>query len=312
MDLNAFKAATKLRAGKSLLALKKHSPTILMSAGLAGMVTTAVLSSKATLKLEGVMDEHDETLKTAKEFRASVIDAGDNDAIVMANGKSVTYTEEDYKKDVLILHVRTATQIGKLYWLAGAVGVVSIAAIIGGHVQLTKRNAALAASFASLQIAYQKYRDRVVEEFGEDKDAEFRRPREVITEVKDADSGEVREELVMDPNGLSLHARFFDESNIHWTKEPGYNQVFLQNQERFANDLLRTRGHLFLNEIYDSLGMERTQAGSVMGWKLGMGDEFISFGIYDKNNVKAREFVNGTERSILLDFNVAGYIYNKI
>lgn len=312
MDLTAFKAASKLRAGKSLLTLKKHSPSILMSAGLVGMVTTTVLASKATLKLEGVMDEHDETLKTAKEFRASVIDAGDNDQVVMANGKTVTYTEEDYKKDVVLLHVRTATQIGKLYWLAGAVGVVSIAAIVGGHVQLTKRNAALAAGYASLQMAYQKYRDRVIEEFGEEKDAEFRRPREIVTEVKDAETGEVREETILDPNGLSLHARFFDESNVHWTKEPGYNQVFVQNQERFANDLLRTRGHVFLNEVYDALGMERTQAGAVMGWKLGMGDEFVSFGMFDKNNVKAREFVNGIERSILLDFNIAGYIYDKI
>jgi hypothetical protein len=312
MNLTSMKAAGKLAAHKNLLKLRKHSPTILMTAGLVGMVTTTVLASKATLKLESVMDGHDEKLLEIKSFRANVAEIDDEDKIVMKDGRTVVYTDEDYKRDMVILHARTAGQVAKLYWMPAAVGVVSIAAIVGGHVQLTKRNAALAATVTSLQLAFNKYRERVVEQFGADKDKEFARPREQVVEVENKETGEVREEFQFDPNGLSLYARFFDEYNIQWRDEPGYNLLFLRSQQNYANDLLKSRGHVFLNEVYDMLKMERSKEGSVVGWILGEGDDFVDFGIYSAGNERAREFVNGYEKSILLDFNVSGLIYNKI
>lgn len=35
-------------------------------------------------------------------------------------------------------------------------------------------------------------------------------------------------------------------------------------------------------------------------------DNFIDFGVFDGDRPRARDFVNGYERSILLDFNVDG------
>jgi hypothetical protein len=63
------------------------------------------------------------------------------------------------------------------------------------------------------------------------------------------------------------------------------------------------------------LGIDRSKAGSVVGWvitKEGTGDNFIDFGVFDGDNPRARDFVNGREGSILLDFNVDGVIYDKI
>jgi hypothetical protein len=70
---------------------------------------------------------------------------------------------------------------------------------------------------------------------------------------------------------------------------------------------------VFLNEIHDMLGLERTKAGAVVGWVMGGdGDERIDFGVFKANEYMGQEFVNGNERSILLDFNVDGVIYDKI
>ena len=120
----------------------------------------------------------------------------------------------------------------------------------------------------------------------------------------------------VDPNELSEFARFYDDGCTGWTKDPELNLAFLKKQQCWANDLLKSRGWLTLNEVYDMLGITRTAAGMVVGWiydeKHPVGDNFVDFGIYDINNEANRRFVNGLERTILLDFNVDGNIYDKI
>ena len=116
----------------------------------------------------------------------------------------------------------------------------------------------------------------------------------------------------VDKDGISQYARFFDESCINWSKTPEYNLMFLNGQQNFANDLLNARGHVFLNEVYDMLGIPRSQAGAVVGWVKGVGDDYIDFGIFEGKTAAARAFVNGAERNILIDFNVDGVIYDLI
>ena len=92
--------------------------------------------------------------------------------------------------------------------------------------------------------------------------------------------------------------------------------MFLFKQQNYANDTLKARGYLFLNEVYDMLGIPRTKAGQVVGWiydeKHPIGDNFVDFGIVDVNNERSRAFMNGYERSIILDFNVDGNILDLI
>ena len=92
--------------------------------------------------------------------------------------------------------------------------------------------------------------------------------------------------------------------------------MFLKHQMNHANELLKCRGHVFLNEVYDMIGIPRTKAGQIVGWiydeKNPVGDNFIDFGIFDETKQKSIDFVNGYERTILLDFNVDGVIYDKI
>ena len=121
-------------------------------------------------------------------------------------------------------------------------------------------------------------------------------------------------QVVHDPL-LSPYSIFFDESNPNWTKDPEYNKTFLLHKQRYANDLLKSKGFLFLNDVLEMIGAERTRAGQVVGWiydvKNPNGDNYVDFGIDNVYREANRRFVNGFERSVLLDFNVDGEILNK-
>ena len=118
----------------------------------------------------------------------------------------------------------------------------------------------------------------------------------------------------MDPTLYSDYARFFDAASPCWQNDPEYNLMFLKAQQQYANDLLRAKGRLFLNDVYDMLGIEKTKAGQVVGWVYDRenpnGDNFVDFGIYDMSKERVRAFVNGYETNILLDFNVDGNIWD--
>jgi hypothetical protein len=194
------------------------------------------------------------------------------------------------------------------------VGGASIAALTRSHNILNERNAALTAAYAALDKGFKEYRHRVVEKYGEDQDLEFRHgSREV--EIIDEETGKKKTVTRVGYDEPSIYARFFDPLSTSWSKEPEYNLLFLKCQQSYANDLLLARGHVFLNEVYDLLGIPRSKAGSIVGWIVTAGtitDNHIDFGIYKGGDHTIRDFVNGRENSILLDFNVDGVIYEKI
>jgi hypothetical protein len=199
---------------------------------------------------------------------------------------------------------------------------LSIVGIVSSHNILRKRNVALAAAYATVDRGFKEYRGRVVERFGKELDRELKyniKAKEVEETVVDEKGKEkkVKKTIeVADINECSDYARFFDEYCAGWDKNPEYNLMFLRMQQAHANDVLKERGHLFLNEVYDMLGINRTQAGNIVGWVYDkndpLRDNYVDFGIYDLHNDKARDFVNGRERSILLDFNVDGNIWELL
>lgn len=303
------------RAG---LQLKKHSPEILVVAGVVGTVASTVMACKATTKLSDVLEESKVQIDQVKYY------ADHTDAPELL-GK---YTEEDGKKDLAISYAQAGLKVAKLYAPAVILGIMSIAAILGGHNILRKRNIAIAAAYAGLDKSFKEYRGRVVERFGEALDKELRyniKAKEIEETVVNEDGTEAtvtKTVNVAECDKNSDYAKFFDEYNPGWSKDPEANLMFLRRQQDYANELLKRKGHMFLNEIYDMLGIPRTKAGQVVGWiydeKCPIGDNYIDFGIYDvyssneKQNERRRAFVNGHERSILLDFNVDGNILDMI
>lgn len=291
---------------------QKHSPEILMGAGIVGVVTSAVMACKATLKLDDVLAESKETVDKIHEVSEN--------PDMIAEGKE--YTEDDMKKDLTIVYTKAGLKVAKLYAPAIVVGGLSIAAIVSGHRILRKRNIALAAAYTAVDKGFKEYRGRVIEKFGEELDKELKydiKAKEVEETVVDEKGKEKKVKKTIETVGQNLgspYAKFFDESCRGWTKDPEYNLMVVRDVQDYANRLLRMKHHLFLNEVYDLLGIQRTTAGQVVGWiydeKNPIGDNYIDFGIYDVHDEAKRKFVNGYERTILLDFNVDGAILDMI
>ena len=291
---------------------KKHSPEILVVAGVIGGVGAAVLACKATLKVNEVITDAKKDLDkihTAAEMGAT--EYGED------------YTAEDCKKDTFIAYTQTGVKVLKLYAPAITLGVLSGTAILASNNILRKRNVALAAAYATVDKSFKEYRGRVIERFGKDLDHELRyniKAKEIEeTVVEDDGSESVVKTIVEDcnPSQWSDYAVIYDDGCTGWTKDPELNKLFLRSQERYANERLQKKGHLFLNEVYDLLGIQRTNYGQIVGWiydeKCPNGDNYVSFGIFDDiDNEAKRRFINGSERNILLDFNVDGPIYNLI
>lgn len=287
--------------------MKKASPEILVAAGIAGVVTSTVMACKATTKAGDVITDHNNEMDKIRQ--ASELE-------------DVEYTEEDARKDTVIVYTQTVVKFIKLYGPSVLLGAASITCIVGSHNILRKRNVALAAAYTAVDKGFKEYRGRVVERFGEELDKELRyniKAKEFEETTVDAKGKEktVKNTVsVADPNEFSDYARIFDESCSGWSKDPEYNMMFLKQQQNWANDILKSKGHLFLNEVYDMLGFPRSKAGQVVGWiydeDCPAGDNFVDFGIYNINYEKARDFVNGYERSIILDFNVDGPILDMI
>lgn len=308
MNVTAIKSIAIRTASRTGLVLKEHTPEILMGVGIVGSVTGTVLACKATLKLNDILDEH--------EVVNSQIDGVHEGRIQIKEGAE--YSEQDYRKDKLMLKAQTAGKIIRLYAPAASVAILSLGCMLGAHGILRKRNVALLGLYKASEKAFNEYRARVKEELGEDKEKDFYLglKDEKISEAVTDDQGKSKKvkKSVKAETGVmpSQYARYFDEANPNWSKSPEANKYFLECAQNVLNDQLKTRGHLFLNEVYDQLGFPRTEAGQLVGWVMnGDGDGYVDFNIY-QDVLPKREFVNGYERSILLDFNVDGVVADLI
>ena len=297
--------------------LKKHSPEILVVAGVVGTVTSTVMACKATVKVNDILDES----KVELDKIHSAAERLKNGEELLCNDGS-KYTEEQNKKDLAIVYTQSAIKVAKLYAPSVILGALSITAILSSNNILRKRNVALAAAYTAVDKSFKEYRGRVVERFGKELDHELRYNvkakefEEKVTDEKGKEKIVKRTVEVSELDQYSDYAKFFDEGCAGWSKDPEKNLFFLRRQQDYANEVLKAKGYLFLNDVYEMLGIPRTKAGQVVGWiydeKNPIGDNVIDFGIYDTHKEANRSFVNGYERTILLDFNVDGNILDLI
>lgn len=291
-------------ASKTVMKLKKHSPEILVVAGIAGTVVSAVLACKATTKVAEILDETKGTLDTIHEGM-------ETGAI---NGQE--YTTEDGKKDTVVVYAQTGMKLAKLYAPAIILGTLSITSILASNNILRKRNVALGAAYAAIDKSFKEYRGRVIERFGEQVDTELKygikakKFEEIEVDPETGKEKKVKKTvMVADPNLQSDYAVYFDSKSRNYETNPDYNRMFLKAQQAFANDKLQTRGHLFLNEVLDDLDLPRTPAGQIVGWTKDGPDGYVNFRIVEVE----RETEDGRhEPALLLDFNVEGNIWEKM
>lgn len=287
---------------KQKLLAHKHSPHILFAAGLVGLGTSVVLACRATLKVGDKLDVIQHDIDKVKRN-------------VMEPHISHHYSVDrvpDTRRDMAFVYIRGMVEIGKLYAPAIIVGGLSVAALTGSHVQLTRRNAALTGMYTTLSKAVDAYRERVRKELGEEKEHELWHAGDFEIE-RNADGTVIRSKLGQ--CGTNMYARMFDEQNRNWVPNFESNRVFLTGiQNSCMSKLVRDR-YLFLNDVYDALGFDRTVEGQLVGWTYPSvsreGDNYVDFGMFtDSRNT---DFILGNDqRAIYLDFNVDGVIYDLI
>lgn len=296
-------SSISLHGNRAVLKIKKHSPEILLGCGIVGFAGTVVLSCRATLHAEEIIDRHNKRMKDADE----------------ANKVAVPEDNFDIRKEKAVVFAYTIRDFAKLYALPVATGVLSITCILISHNIMRKRYLGVVAAYSAVSSAFETYRNRVKEELGEDMDRHFRygtEKKEIDISSTDENGNETTEKkeanIVPEDGMPSIYAKIFDSNNPNWDRNIVFSLYFLRAQQEIATNILKAKGHIFLNEVYDMLGFEHTQAGAVTGWVLGEGDDYVDFGLYDLESEQARDFINGKNPAILLDFNVSGVIWDKI
>lgn len=290
---------------KPVRIIKKNLPEIMVVAGIGGVVFSAVDACRQTLKLGDALDEIKGDISSVHERKAIT--------------NEDEYPEKDIRKDLAIAYAKGGMSIARLYSRPVTVGVLSIGSIVGGTHILRRRNVALLAAYETLNSSFLGYRRRVKDKVGEDAERKLyfgveQQEYEETTTGKDGKEKTKKKKVdVLDPTKLSPYTFIFDEASSAWDRDAEYNKMFLLGTQNHANDKLNIDGFLFLNDVLEWLGLPKTKTGQVVGWlKDGDGDGFVDFGIFDINDYKKRDFINGYERSIILDFNVDGVILDKI
>lgn len=293
---------TAMRVAKQgEFALRKNAPSIMTYVGVGGFIATVGLAIRATSKADEIAPKIREEIQNVKD----------------ENQITESMTKKEASERLARAYVNAGKQLVKIYAPTLTTGSVSIIFVLAGHGLMLRRQARLAAIYAALDASYKAYRARVREELGAEKeDYIYRRPNmRALDQDENGEDGDGSDTSQIDLGTVlpSPYARFFDPTSPNWVKTPEYNMLFLRAQEKWANDRLTMYGYLFLNEVYEALGLERSQFGQVVGWKLNKngesaGDGFVSFGIGDIFDESSRAFVNGLENIVLLDFNVDGVI----
>ena len=297
-------------AGKAEFTIKKNSPEILLGAGIVGFVGTVILACRATCRADEVLEFH----------RRKIKDINDAKEIADADPEGeMSYDVEIYRQDKAIRYLKTTGSLAKLYAPTVAVGALSLACILTSRNIMQKRYLGVVAAYNGLSAAFEEYRKRVRDEYGEGLDKHFRYGttyEELPVYDENGKKTKEKEQVEKTETGMVMQTddscRFFDSSNPNWDKNPTFSMMWLRGQQNILNDILHTRGHVFLNEVYDALGFPHTPQGAVLGWIDGEGDNCIDFGLYDPNKESVRRFVNGVDNVIMLEFNHDGGIWDKI
>ena len=291
--------------------VKDNAPTILKVAGVVLTAGAVGLAAYGGTKFVEDVEYVDESRQI-------------NDAVVAANTAA---TEEESEMALAIaehqLRVYLLKAILKRFGIPALMYICGTISYFGAFNIVAARNAAVVATLATAlevaEVEFDRYRSNVVSLEGPEADEMYlkgyvKTGESELVAAKDDEHPEC--EMVVcveeiDTKGLEVspHARMFDEYNIHYVNNAEYNMFYLKTQEAYANTRLHMDGVLFLNDVYDLLGYERTKAGQVLGWRDKGGHGYVDFGMFTENNER---FVEGSEPAVLLDFNIDGIVTDAL
>ena len=305
--MNYLKLAQRIGGGPrvqtAILKVSKYAPEILTGVGIAGVIGGTILIARGATRLEPIIAKHEKDLADAKF----------NLELAQDEASGVDYTDKEVKKEIVRVYARTGLALSKEFAPGVSLEIFSIVAILAAHGIMKRRAVALLGAYKALEQAFAEYRARIVEEFGEEKEREI--SHGIKTETITDENGKKTKQKTFTGSMPNPYSKIFDEKNPNYKDTPEYNLMFLRQQQSWANDKLLINGYLFLSEVYEMLGFDITPQSRVVGWTLessGKNDLEVDFGMYNTDVEKARDFVNGLEKSMILDFNVDGVILDQL
>lgn len=288
--------------GKSSVKLSKHTPTILVVGGTAGLVATAFVAARAVRKAEPILAQH----------RAERANVG---SVPPKGGGVNPERRKEVQVQILEIYYNTSLELVKVYGPAIVLGTLSAASILYGHKLIHGRHLATLAAYSGLSEQFASYRGRVRQTLGEKAEKDiFNGAHGEYVEDSDH-KGEFKLQPVWNDGDPSPSLRpWFDETNEYFRQDPEVNKMWLTGVQTHINQLFQVKGHMFLNEVKDALNMPRTPDGQVLGWVLGAGtgDNFVDFGFLANDDPNTVAFRNGETARVQLNFNVDGIVHELI
>jgi len=285
-------------AGRGLLKTKVYSPELALVGGLVAGAAAAVLFARAYKDQDDILGPIAEDLAEAKLYQEKL------------ERKS---NEQWLVDQIPTMQGRFVGEAVKLYGPPMALAATSVYLLVTSHGILRSRNSALAATVGVLQQSFAQYRQRVVADQGFEADQRYyygaETSNKTLVSTVDGKKVKTKVEETTIPESISpmMYARMFDSNNPEHVPDRNMNFLKLRVKQSYWNDMLLIRGHVMLNEVYDSLRIPRTPEGSVVGWSLySGGDNFIDFGLDEGVNQ------NQGDNRFLLNFNVNGTILDFI
>lgn len=281
-----------------------HAPEILMGVGTIGVAAGTIVVAKQATKLEDELSE-------IKDAQYDLKDQKD------------TMDAKEYKKALLAIKVAAAKKVAKIFAPGAVLVIAGVVCFFSAFGFVKKENGILAASVAAANKAFEEYRARVVEDQGADKDKEYLyglKKEKIEVETTDENGNTKKEKveaLVVDPekSNISRYAiRFTPEFSGEAYPDVNNNLMILKSCERTWNAVLPSRKKVYLNEIYQELGIDETWESRMVGWDYdadNFGDGKIRF---DITEVIVRDDNDplGYHKELIVDFNVDGDIVHKL
>lgn len=302
---------------------KESSPEILLVTGLAcmvGAVVTAVIASKHH---EELLVDHELRLDEAKINTLEEVEYEDEELDENESGTHYIVDEKERKKAVTKCYVITGARFAKLYAPTAALMGLSAASFIGMHNIQAGRIAGLTGAYTGLKEAFEKYQDNNIKLNGKENHELCKYGWEDNGEGEEGKGNKKKKKQPLDkpaePDGWYNTSFEFCAPTIldngngfkgtsSYTGKPFNDRLFIEAQEKFMNDRLKSGFPVLLNDCLDALGLDRTVEGMVIGW-LPDDEAYIEFNIANPYN---RDFLNGKLNSTcIIEFNVSDVVYNK-
>lgn len=204
-------------------ALKDAAPTILTVCAAAGVVVSNILTAKTALKVDDILRNEEFDRKT--EFQPP-----------LTTKEKIKIAAPHYIPSIIV-------------------GGATIACMLGSNAMNRKQIAAFAGALALSDNIRERYRNAVIEEYGEEKDTEIMESIQQRTITEEDGKYESTDGMIFFVDGIT-------DEGFYTTKDVVNQAIFKLNRK------LHLGNYVTLNSFRRDLGLKPTNFGSVVGWSL--------------------------------------------